>query len=80
MFGHPSRPGKKAEAVPDETYKVELTPPDISAYREGNTGIPHVTTFDSGKPGPHVMINAHAEPVCVTATSAPAATAPALSR
>jgi predicted deacylase len=52
--------------VPDETYKVELTPPDISAYREGNTGIPYVTTFDSGRPGPHVMINAvtHGNELC----------------
>lgn len=52
--------------MPDDTYKVELTPPDISAYREGNTGIPYVTTFDSGKPGPHVMVNAvtHGNELC----------------
>jgi len=52
--------------VPEDTYKVELTPPDISAYREGNTGIPYVTTFESGKPGPHVMVNAvtHGNELC----------------
>jgi predicted deacylase len=52
--------------VPDDIYKVELTPPDISAYREGNTDIPYVTTFDSGKPGPHVMVNAvtHGNELC----------------
>jgi predicted deacylase len=52
--------------VPEETYNVELTAPAISAYREGNTGIPYVTTFDSGKPGPHVMVNAvtHGNELC----------------
>lgn len=39
-------------------YPVELTLPDISAYATGNTGIPHVWTFDSGKPGPHVALTA----------------------
>jgi predicted deacylase len=49
----------------DETI-VELTPPDIAPYRQGNTGIPYVTTFDSGRPGPHVMINAvtHGNELC----------------
>lgn len=35
---------------------VKLTPPDISPYREGNTGIPFVTSFTSATPGPHVML------------------------
>ena len=50
----------------DELYTVELRAPDISPYREGNTGIPYVTTFDSGKPGPHVMVNAvtHGNELC----------------
>src|ERR1700716_1174955 len=50
----------------EESYAIELTPPDISAYREGNTGIPYVTTLDSGKPGPNVMINAvtHGNELC----------------
>ena len=45
---------------------IDLTPPDISAYRAGNTGIDYVTTFDSGKPGPHVMVNAltHGNEIC----------------
>jgi predicted deacylase len=45
---------------------VELTAPDISAYRNGNTGIEYITSFDSGKPGPHVMINAvtHGNEIC----------------
>lgn len=36
--------------------KVELEAPDITAYRAGNTGIPYVTSFDSGRPGPHAAI------------------------
>src|SRR5580765_3693135 len=36
----------------------EVLPRDLSAYRAGNTGIPYVHRFDSGKPGPHVLVNA----------------------
>lgn len=39
-------------------YPVEISPPDISAYRPGNTGIDYVTTLDSGNAGPHVMLTA----------------------
>lgn len=39
-------------------YAVELTPPDLSAYASGNTGIPYIWTFDSGQPGPHAAITA----------------------
>jgi len=42
----------------DLTYPVSLTPPDISAYRAGNIGVEYVHQFDSGNPGPHVMISA----------------------
>jgi predicted deacylase len=43
-----------------------LLPIDIAPYRAGNTGIPYVTTFDSGRAGPHVVINAltHGNEVC----------------
>ena len=44
-------------SLPNE-YAVELTPPDISAYREGNTGIPYIWRFEGGEPGPHAMISA----------------------
>ena len=52
--------------MPEEIYPVELTAPDIAPYRKGNIGIDFVTSFDSGKPGPHVMINAitHGNEVC----------------
>ena len=35
-----------------------MLPRDLSAYRRGNTGIDYVHRFESGKPGPHVLINA----------------------
>ncbi len=38
--------------------EFELLPRDLSAYREGNVGIPYVHRFESGRPGPHVLINA----------------------
>lgn len=46
--------------------KIELTPPDISDYAAGNTGIPYYTTFDSGEPGPHILVNAitHGNELC----------------
>ncbi len=47
-------------------YPVELSAPDITPYRDGNTGIEFVTCFDSGKPGPHVMVCAvtHGNEIC----------------
>jgi predicted deacylase len=37
---------------------IEIKPRDLQAYRAGNTGVPYVHRFDSGRPGPHVLINA----------------------
>ena len=39
-----------------DSYPIELVSPDITAYRAGNTGLDYVTTFDSGRAGPHVMV------------------------
>jgi len=52
--------------VPDITYPVELTPPDIEPYRRGNTGIEYVTTFTAAQPGPHVVVCAvtHGNEIC----------------
>ena len=36
----------------------EVVRRDLSPYRVGNTGIDYVHRFDSGRPGPHVMVNA----------------------
>tara|TARA_R110002096_G_scaffold204169_3_gene389656 strand:- start:812 stop:1771 length:960 start_codon:yes stop_codon:yes gene_type:complete len=47
-------------------YPIEYSWPDITPYAEGNTGVPYVHTFDSGKPGRHVMVNAvtHGNELC----------------
>jgi predicted deacylase len=37
---------------------IEVMPRDLSRYRVGNTGIDYVHRFESGRPGPHVMVNA----------------------
>lgn len=37
---------------------IEIQPRDLSPYRQGNTGIDYVHRFESGRPGPHVLINA----------------------
>lgn len=42
----------------DDTSHFEVLPRDLSAYKAGNTGIDYVHRFESGVPGPHVMVNA----------------------
>jgi len=39
-------------------YRIEIQPPDISAYRKGNSGVDYVHVLESGKPGPNVMVQA----------------------
>lgn len=53
-------------AAGQSPYVIELTPPDIAAYRVGNTGVDYITTYDSGVSGPHVMVNAitHGNEIC----------------
>jgi predicted deacylase len=45
---------------------VELQAPDIRPHRASNTGTDFIHTFDSGKPGPHVLVNAltHGNEIC----------------
>jgi len=52
--------------MPGPDYRTELRPPDIGAYRAGNIGLDYVTSFDSGQPGPHVMLSAlvHGNELC----------------
>lgn len=38
--------------------EFEVLPRDLSPYRQGNVGVDYVHRFDSGKPGPQVLINA----------------------
>lgn len=55
----------EASFAPD-TAPLEVLPRDISAYRQGNTGIDYVHRFASGRPGPHVLVNAltHGNEIC----------------
>ena len=43
--------------IPND-YPVVLATPDIESYARGNTGIPFVWRFESGQPGPNVMVSA----------------------
>lgn len=45
---------------------IEVIQGDLSAYRQGNTGVDYVHRFESGKPGPHVLVNAltHGNEIC----------------
>lgn len=45
---------------------LELLPIDITRWAAGNTGIPYVTTIESGRAGPHVLLTAltHGNEVC----------------
>lgn len=50
----------------DGAYPVELHRPNIEPYRSGNSDIEFVSTFDSGKPGPHALLSAltHGNEIC----------------
>ncbi len=48
--------GQKSPHHPLPEFEVRLSAPDLWDWRAGNTGIPGVTTFESGKPGPHVAL------------------------
>ena len=41
-----------------EIKAFEVLPRDLSPYRQGNIGVDYVHRFESGKPGPHVLVNA----------------------
>ena len=40
------------------TPDFEVLPRDLSPYRQGNVGVDYVHRFDSGRPGPHLLVNA----------------------
>ncbi|WP_298923293.1 succinylglutamate desuccinylase/aspartoacylase family protein [uncultured Ramlibacter sp.] len=52
--------------MPTSSPLFEVLPRDLSAYRQGNTGVDYVHRFESGKPGPHVLVNAltHGNEIC----------------
>jgi predicted deacylase len=39
-------------------HPIQIEPPDITPYRHGNTRVDYVHVFDSGRRGPHVMLQA----------------------
>jgi predicted deacylase len=45
---------------------IELQAPDLAPYRRSNTGADWIHTFESGKAGPHVLVNAltHGNEIC----------------
>ncbi|MDM0059316.1 succinylglutamate desuccinylase/aspartoacylase domain-containing protein [Variovorax fucosicus] len=45
---------------------IEVVQGDLSAYRRGNIGVDYVHRFESGQPGPHVLVNAltHGNEIC----------------
>ena len=47
-------------------FPVELDAPDIQPHRRSSTGTDFIHTYESGKPGPHVMVNAltHGNEIC----------------
>ncbi len=51
---------------PASRPRVDLLPVDISPFAKGNTGIPYVTTIESGRTGPHVVVMAltHGNELC----------------
>lgn len=45
---------------------IELGPIDVKRFEAGNTGVPYFWAFNSGRPGPRVMVNAltHGNEMC----------------
>lgn len=52
--------------MPDPKTAVELTAPDITAYRAGNVGVDYVHRFQASAPGPHALVTAvvHGNELC----------------
>jgi predicted deacylase len=56
---------KSADAAMN-AIPIELQAPDIAPHRRSTTGVDWIHTFESGKPGPHVLVNAltHGNEIC----------------
>ena len=50
----------------DTPPPIELQAPDIGRWKEGGSGVDWVHVFDSGRPGPAVMVQAltHGNEIC----------------
>lgn len=40
------------------SHPIEITPPDLAPFKDGNAGVDYVHVFDSGRAGPSVMLQA----------------------
>jgi len=51
---------------PGDAFPMDLSPPDIARWAEGNAGIAYVQSFEAARPGPHVLITAlvHGNEIC----------------
>jgi predicted deacylase len=57
---------REAVSTPAPAPSIEVAFPDLRRHSEGNTGVAYAWTFDSGRPGPHVLLQAltHGNEVC----------------
>ncbi len=53
-----TKPDLSLTPPPFPQFDVRLTAPDLSPWRDGNTGVPGFTTHDSSRPGPHLALTA----------------------
>lgn len=49
-------PERQAGLAFPPVFEVALAPPDLALWRGGNAGVPGFTSFNSGVPGPHVLL------------------------
>ena len=61
-----SSPASNADARPPSDRPIQITAPDLGRWKTSNTGVDHAWHFDSGHPGPHVMVQAltHGNELC----------------
>ncbi len=52
----PETPNCLPSQVSLPEFVLAITPPDLSPWLHGNTGVPGFTTLDSGAAGPHVLV------------------------
>lgn len=61
-----ANPERAGAERPVAERPIELSAPDIARHRQGNAGVDYVHSFDSGRPGPHVLVQAltHGNEIC----------------
>ena len=66
ITGTPIPANRMTTEKPMIAIPIELEAPDIKPHRRSSTGVDWVHTFESGKPGPHVMVAAltHGNEIC----------------